>query len=134
MGDSDVSTNSNTTSDIQEVGLMATKEETQRQIFERIAGLEMLQSFSFSDPTREIPIPSLDLRLGKGLELLSSLRELKGIHFHGTKQWMGTEDVQWMLDHWFHLHWMGGVMDIVDQNNNEALVKMITDRGIFFAG
>jgi hypothetical protein len=108
-------------------------ERTQRQIFERIAGLEMLQSFSFSDPTREIPVRSLDLRLGKGLELLSSLRELKGIHFHGTQQWMRTEDVEWMLGHWDHLHWMGGVMDMVDQSHNNALVKMITDRGVFFA-
>lgn len=108
-------------------------ERTQRQIFERISGLEMLQSFSFSDPTREIPVQSLDLRLGKGLELLSSLRELKGIHFHGTQQWMRTEDVEWMLDHWEHLHWMGGVMDMVDEGRNAALVNMITDRGVFFA-
>ncbi|KAG0065988.1 hypothetical protein BGZ89_007723 [Linnemannia elongata] len=108
-------------------------ERTQRQIFERISGLEMLQSFSFSDPTREIPVQSLDLRLGKGLELLSSLRELKGIHFHGTQQWMRTEDVEWMLDHWEHLHWMGGVMDMVDEGRNAALVNMITDRGVYFA-
>ncbi|KAG0274638.1 hypothetical protein BGZ96_004170 [Linnemannia gamsii] len=111
----------------------AAMEKTQRQIFERISGLEMLQSFSFSDPTREIPLRSLDLRLGKGLELLSSLRELKGIHFHGTQQWMRTEDVEWMLDHWDHLHWMGGVMDMDDLSRNDALVKMITDRGVFFA-
>ncbi|KAF9148532.1 hypothetical protein BG015_009724 [Linnemannia schmuckeri] len=108
-------------------------ERTQRQIFERIANLEMLQSFSFSDPTREIPLRSLDLRLGKGLELLSSLRELKGIHFHGTQQWMRTEDVVWMLVHWEHLHWMGGVMDMTDPGRNADLVKMITDRGIYFA-
>ncbi|KAF9901428.1 hypothetical protein EC991_006181 [Linnemannia zychae] len=134
MSDGDLPTDSDTTIDTQEARLMAAKERIQRQIFERIAALEMLQSFSFSDPTREIPIPSLDLRLGKGLELLSSLPELKGIHFHGTKQWMRTEDVQWMLDHWDHLHWMGGVMNIDDQDSNAALVKMITDRGIFFAG
>ncbi|KAG0373059.1 hypothetical protein BGX24_012200 [Mortierella sp. AD032] len=134
MSYDDMPTEPSATTDIQEADLVAAKERIQRQIFERIAGLEMLQSFSFSDPTREIPTSSLDLRLGKGLELLSTLRELKGIHFHGTKQWMRTEDIQWMLDHWDHLHWMGGVMDIGDQNENAALVKMITDRGIFFAG
>ncbi|KAF9923937.1 hypothetical protein FBU30_006007 [Linnemannia zychae] len=85
------------------------REQIQRQILERIAGLEMLQSFSFSDPMHEVPLLSLDLKLGKGLELLSTLQELKGIHFHGTKQWMRTEDVQWMLDHWPHFHWMGGI-------------------------
>ncbi|KAF9091468.1 hypothetical protein BGX23_005128 [Mortierella sp. AD031] len=112
----------------------AAKEAMQRKIFERIAGLEMLQSFSFSNPMAETAQPSLDLRLGKGLELLASLRELKGIHFHGTLQWMRREDVQWMLDHWSHLHWMGGLMHLEDDDRHNALVKMVTDRGVFFAG
>ncbi|KAK3814823.1 MAG: hypothetical protein JOS17DRAFT_760254 [Linnemannia elongata] len=126
----DMSNNASTAQEVEEEEAI---ERTQRQIFERISGLEMLQSFSFSDPTREIPVPSLDLRLGKGLELLFSLHELKGIHFHGTQQWMRTEDVEWMLEHWEHLHWMGGVMDMVDEGRNAALVKMVTDRGIYFA-
>ncbi|KAG0319011.1 hypothetical protein BGZ99_005344 [Dissophora globulifera] len=58
--------------------------------------LDLLYEQSCFIPFRK----SVDLRLGKGLEKLATLRRLKKLHFEHIVQHMGDDEVEWILKHW----------------------------------
>ncbi|KAG0309419.1 hypothetical protein BGZ98_002607 [Dissophora globulifera] len=58
--------------------------------------LDLLYEQSCFIPFRK----SVDLRLGKGLERLATLRRLKKLHFEHIVQHMGDDEVEWILKHW----------------------------------
>ncbi|KAG0312275.1 hypothetical protein BGZ99_009597, partial [Dissophora globulifera] len=73
---------------------------------------------------------SIDLRLGLGLEKLSSLRLLREFHFRGTTQMLDKEVVDWMLEHWAQLDDVRGCMNEA-YDIHEELCERFRDHGIF---
>lgn len=73
--------------------------EQSRAVFEQLAHLTELVTLTIG-PQRHLgppaPMQGLDLRLVSGLDLLSSLKELRMLDHKGTEQNMGTEDFDWM--------------------------------------
>ncbi|KAG0302970.1 hypothetical protein BGZ98_007076 [Dissophora globulifera] len=68
---------------------------------------------------------ALDLRLGKGLEKLSSLQWLRQFYFRHTLQRMGKEEVKWMIENWKQLKVIKGSFndDPNDTMNLETLIR-----------
>ncbi|KAI8354282.1 hypothetical protein B0O80DRAFT_498303 [Mortierella sp. GBAus27b] len=82
----------------------------QRRVFEQLSLLRKLEILSFGR-VKHIPSPSLDLRVFSGLEMLETLEQLRILDFRSTIQWMGTEDAQWMNEHWPQLREIHGTFN-----------------------
>ncbi|KAF9179813.1 hypothetical protein BGZ50_006668 [Haplosporangium sp. Z 11] len=93
-----------------------------RKVFERLSELTKLKKLDISDVFCGRFWRSLDLRVGKGLELLASLRDLEEIDFQGTYQAMNVQDLEWMGKHWPNLKAVNGVL-----NKNKKIDRKLTD-------
>ncbi|KAG0253432.1 hypothetical protein BG011_006380 [Mortierella polycephala] len=71
-------------------------EDLQRQVFKRLSGQSTLTKLDISVKPGGRNKKSLDLRLGKGLELLATLKDMKGVSFVGTDQLMGFQELEWI--------------------------------------
>ncbi|KAF8934780.1 hypothetical protein BGZ58_005453 [Dissophora ornata] len=79
------------------------EEDLQPQVFDRLSPLSRLRVLCpggpppFDEESRRIP---LDFRLQSGLGVLSNLKGLRVLNFGATQQYLGEEEVRWMLTHW----------------------------------
>ncbi|KAF9099198.1 hypothetical protein BGX27_000653 [Mortierella sp. AM989] len=95
--------------------------EFQRLVYEQISQLRRLKILLIGvEPSLTEDVQNhrhgLELKLGKGLELLSSLKELEIFGFNGTTQNMELEEVKWMITHWRRL---GQIMGTYCHNGRE---------------
>ncbi|KAF9425499.1 hypothetical protein BGZ76_003207 [Entomortierella beljakovae] len=79
------------------------------------------------------PLPrlqdSIDLRLEKGLHMLSSLEMLRVFEFMGTTQCLGVDEVDWMLTHWQFLEAVSGLLNS-NQTRNDELADRFREYGV----
>ncbi|KAG0003394.1 hypothetical protein BGZ80_005800 [Entomortierella chlamydospora] len=97
----------------------------QQLIFERISELRNLERLDISNrkiPDRDLRY-TLDFRLGRGLGVLKTLKALREFHFEYTKQWMETEEVEWMLENWPQLEVVMGPLNV--DNDIDARLKSL---------
>ncbi|KAF9352289.1 hypothetical protein BGX34_012225 [Mortierella sp. NVP85] len=74
---------------------------------------------------------TLDLRLEKGLDKLSTIRSLCQISFRNTLQKMTEEEIKWMLQHWPRLSQVRGQLNYTKREFDQALLrKRLLRRGI----
>ncbi|KAG0218292.1 hypothetical protein BGX31_011654 [Mortierella sp. GBA43] len=71
----------------------------QQRILERISELGNLEKLQLLEPLA-MHTTGLDLRLGKGLELLSTLKMLRILSLNASNQRLSVADVKWMIAHW----------------------------------
>ncbi|KAG0302665.1 hypothetical protein BGZ98_007323 [Dissophora globulifera] len=57
---------------------------------------------------------SVDLRVGRGLEKLATMRSMRVLFFQDTTQQMSRIDVAWMLTHWPKLRAVNGKLNLDD--------------------
>ncbi|KAG0327170.1 hypothetical protein BGZ99_008260 [Dissophora globulifera] len=72
---------------------------------------------------------TIDLRLGKGIEKLATLRSLQELRFVHTVQCLHEKEVDWMAKHWKQLKTVGGRPGRPD-DFSRLVVKMFRARGI----
>ncbi|KAF9081077.1 hypothetical protein BGX27_005111, partial [Mortierella sp. AM989] len=103
----------------------------QYHAFRQIGRLTLLQDLHISNQRSNTENErSLDLRLGTnggGLEGLETLKELKRIEFHNTKQELSKEEVDWMVSQWPSLNCIRGTYH-PDNAKDEDLAKYISEQ------
>ncbi|KAF9924348.1 hypothetical protein BGZ65_008385, partial [Modicella reniformis] len=77
-------------------------------VFDQMAKLVRLEEWYTGYPSRKIPHQRLDLTLRNGLSKLSTLRSLRSIDLDNTKQEIGQQEIDWILQHWTDLETING--------------------------
>ncbi|KAF9349708.1 hypothetical protein BGX26_012041 [Mortierella sp. AD094] len=107
----------------------------QLAVFERISHLNNLRilsvglELSISQGVRDFR-HGLNLKLGNGLELLESLKNLEIIGIPNTFQDMGMEEIEWMLARWRRLEQVMGTCCHRDEQKDLELLSHLHSRGI----
>lgn len=96
------------------------RDQHQRQLFERISELRNLERLRLLIPLI-MDATELDLRLGKGLEMLTTLRNLESFEFQSFGQLLTVAEVEWMIMHWRCLTRVWAMLD--SEMRNEMLDK-----------
>lgn len=103
----------------------------QEQILERLSELKNLEQLRLLSPLITKHATGLDLRLGKGLEMLWTLKKLRGLNLDDASQHMTTPDVKWMIARWKRLTIMRGKLK---SEQREELSRMLLAAGIQYEG
>ncbi|KAF9366769.1 hypothetical protein BGX34_008727, partial [Mortierella sp. NVP85] len=73
----------------------------QRQVYDRLARLTNLETLALGeDCSPGLFYIGLAMSLESGLHRLSRMTALKELHVSHMTAWIGTEEVQWMTEHW----------------------------------
>ncbi|KAF8923419.1 hypothetical protein BGZ58_002978 [Dissophora ornata] len=86
----------------------------QRTLFQRLStltALEVLDLSSDSISTSEMEDDGIDFRLSSGLAQLWTLKRLSTVFVNSTMQRMGTEDVEWIAEHFKNLNTFSGMLN-----------------------
>ncbi|KAI8345534.1 hypothetical protein B0O80DRAFT_472940 [Mortierella sp. GBAus27b] len=95
----------------------------QQHVLERMSHLKNLERLKLFAPGL-IPDPMiLDLRLGKGLELLGTLKKLRTLILHNYRQHMKSADVEWMIANWKNLADVEGHLNPEKRELDEMLLR-----------
>ncbi|KAF8931731.1 hypothetical protein BGZ58_007452, partial [Dissophora ornata] len=87
-------------------------EQRQHQIFQKLSMFTSLSILKTDISGAGRLQCGLDFRLSKGLEQLSTLKRLSVLDFGYTKQCVGTEEVNWIFQHWRNLHTIRGKLNM----------------------
>ncbi|KAK3814216.1 MAG: hypothetical protein J3Q66DRAFT_33965 [Benniella sp.] len=100
----------------------------QQLVLERISRLHHLENFGllYGELNREAT--HINLRLGKGLEYLATLKKLRHLFLNSRSNYMTKDDVEWMLDNLKSLESVRGFLSLSDEYG--SLAEMIRARGI----
>jgi len=96
----------------------------QRRVFAQLSRLHDLEYIRIGLLNGQTG-PGLELRIGKGLELLKTCNKVKELDFQGVDQLMDKHDARWMVSHW------GKLIDILG-NLHLRLEKRMDLESIFF--
>ncbi|KAK3823248.1 MAG: hypothetical protein J3Q66DRAFT_331244 [Benniella sp.] len=100
-------------------------------IFDRLSKLTRLEHLCMVGPERQHNIGgTVDMKIGYGLDKLSTLQLLDSVRFRKMTWSMGDMEVDWMLEHWKSLTLFMGSPKMFDDTVREALVKRIKRHGI----
>jgi hypothetical protein len=110
--------------------------DTQPRILERLSTLTRLRYLTVWSNTfyRNIETDgrvAMDLRLEYGLGKLSTLRSLEFISWGVSKQWMGEQECQWILDHWKCLEYVLGALNELDPEMEDLLHDRLKEHNIY---
>ncbi|KAK3810266.1 MAG: hypothetical protein J3Q66DRAFT_65020 [Benniella sp.] len=98
----------------------------QQLVLERVSHLVNLDSLTL-DQYGPLQSTYLSLRLGKGLEQLSTLKQLSFLKISNYLQELSQADVQWMIEHWKSLSYFHGT---VNKAVDERIVPMLKEAGV----
>ncbi|KAK3810146.1 MAG: hypothetical protein J3Q66DRAFT_373188 [Benniella sp.] len=106
-----------------------TLRQTQPWVLEQLSKLTMLQElYVYSWETNGL---TLDLRLGRGLGRLSTLRSLWFLDLsHSTMQTMQQQEIEWMLKHWKSLERILGKLNTQSLAQDGMLKMQLKRHGI----
>ncbi|KAF8974809.1 hypothetical protein BGZ46_009715 [Entomortierella lignicola] len=105
----------------------------QPKIFQRLSSLVLLCSLSIGlDNYRsgETLSYGLDIRLSKGLQLLSTLKQLRYLNVKGTIQSVGENDAKWISENLKSLKQFYGWRNNTHRDLNNSIQKMFDQCGI----
>ncbi|KAK3810298.1 MAG: hypothetical protein J3Q66DRAFT_352719 [Benniella sp.] len=98
----------------------------QRQVLQRISRLTNLKKVTLC-PVYDPDQCFLDIRLEKGLELLTTWKQLEKLSFYAGFHHLSARDVEWMIDNWKNLKEVDGYFN---QGNSDELTAMFQSAGI----
>ncbi|KAI8345537.1 hypothetical protein B0O80DRAFT_472944 [Mortierella sp. GBAus27b] len=105
------------------------RDDHQQQLLERISELRNLEHLELLKVVGAPETAVLVLRLGKGLELLSTLTKLRALSVDNYHQRMTALDVEWMIKHWKYLSVVLGTLNPI---LNDELEGMLSAVGIYY--
>lgn len=89
-------------------GLEGKHAEWQPLVLRQLARMDKLERLHIGLNHPQLTSDGIDLRLACGLDILSSLKHLRAITFHGLLQRMDEDDIRWMLAAWPDLQLLQG--------------------------
>lgn len=115
-------------------------QEAHRLVFTRLASLPALERLLIARvPTRgnnavsrQESLHSLKLRLSYGLDILSTLKQLKVLNFVDVEQVLDKESVQWMIASWPKLGCVQGILS-PSLEKSSALAAIMTNHGVYYS-
>ncbi|KAI8350042.1 hypothetical protein B0O80DRAFT_136231 [Mortierella sp. GBAus27b] len=102
--------------------------EWHRKVFQQLSRMHKL-GFIINTSEKSAPRETLEFRVEAGLDLLSSLKEMKVLSIRGSQQQMREQDVRWMLKEWPDLDMVCGTMN-GHRKTRQALHKILIEQGV----
>ncbi|KAF9202255.1 hypothetical protein BGZ49_007563 [Haplosporangium sp. Z 27] len=109
-----------------------------RLVLEQLAKLERLEKLDISPSGSEVyktplgnggSVDSLDIRLAGGMDVLSSLRQLRELMCFQVEMKMDLKDVEWVVKNWPNLKKIQGDVHF-DHQKRKPLVEILKEHGV----
>lgn len=108
----------------------ATISHLQPKVLDQVSRLTRLEELHMKGFNGGGGLESMDLTLENGLGKLSTLRLLRIFNFSGTKQRMGEQEIDWMLEHWKCLEQLQGYLNYKKSDVTNELRRRLEDHDI----